>query len=233
MARGEYFEHSRWLKSEERRFLFSFLAALFKKHPSKKMLEQVLRLEIVPNLMVELDRLPHEKAKLIRQPLEQITLHWRDLSSEQELQLQREYASLFLIPDGISPYESLYLANKRRSMEKVRDMVRLFYENAGRPVKKTDLYPADHIAVELDFMAALISHERRRENLFPDPAIVQSGFMREHLGRWAPLLCGEIKSKAQPGMFYDGIARITGNLIELEKNILGIRGNTHKRPAEK
>lgn|GEM_PF-3056629 len=214
-----------WLDSREREYLYAFLSSAFRMPPPLNMLEKMLRSGITSGMTAVLKSISHAKAEQVGQALERILFKWKDVLVQQELQLQQEYAFLFLAPNEVSLFESDHLHSQPKHKEIARDMVRITYCIAGQ-FKRRNLFPADHIAVELDFIADLIGCAARRDNKYPDSTMAQYIFIREHLVRWVPLLCREIAIKGQPGMFYRQMANLTVNLIELDQIILGIRAET-------
>ncbi len=101
--------------------------------------------------------------------------------SERALEVQREYAMLFLLPNGVQPYESVYLdpAGLLKG-EPWRD-VREFYRRIGLSTDQGEKHPEDHIAVELGFMCVATSLEEKCKTT---AVSVEKQFMDEHLLLW-------------------------------------------------
>ncbi len=120
-----------------------------------------------------------------------------DDSSEE---IRRDFTSLFLGKDlHLSPYESLYnypLGDTPRLWGRATEEVQALYRAAGLMIdEEIDLIP-DHVSVELLFMSYLV------ENGFIEK---QRVFMEEHLHRWIPDYCDEVRKHAGT-TFYKEVA---------------------------
>lgn len=152
--------------------------------------------------------------------------------------LAEEYAALFLLPGGVSPYESVRL--KGRLCDEPEQKVREFYRGCGLVlVEERELF-ADHIGVELGFMAHLAGKESAAwESGDEEEAVrwlsLQMEFFIFHLGRWAfPFLDDMEKVVRHP--FYRMVAVLTRRFLEAEREELspGVRadtGGTTPRPG--
>jgi len=103
-----------------------------------------------------------------------------------------EYGRLFLGPGTLPcpPYGSMYLDGVVMGPSAL-DAVRR-YQDDGLKVHASWREPPDHIAVELGFMARLSAAYSRADDADEDADAarllrIQAEFLRDHLGRWAPL----------------------------------------------
>ncbi len=109
----------------------------------------------------------------------------------EELKYRVEYAHLFLLPEGVHPYESVYRGKKKLLMDKPWEEVRNFYRRVGVKKDKEELHPEDHISTELGFMSFLsyLILESLGEDKDVTPLVeLQVEFMENHLLQWVPQL---------------------------------------------
>jgi putative dimethyl sulfoxide reductase chaperone len=122
------------------------------------------------------------------------------LGEEKELQI--DFSRLFLGPFKVlaPPYGSVYLEEGRTTQgESTLDAIRLYQEEE----LKVDLKePADHIAIELEFMYYLTSKEieaienndLEKANLYLNK---QHSFIQRHLSKWIPEFTDLVISNAK------------------------------------
>jgi anaerobic sulfite reductase subunit A len=141
---------------------------------------------------------------------------------EARLELAVDYAKLFLGVGGKVPHpsESVYTCEDRYMMQYPSDEVLQMYWNAGADKVKEYPEPADHIAVELQFMAYLCRKiaealESDETNGVLTNLKMQKDFVNNHLVTWIPKLTQDILASSKID-FYRGIARITNRFIFLE-----------------
>lgn len=109
----------------------------------------------------------------------------------EELKFKVEYAHLFLLPEGVHPYESVYRGRKKLLMDKPWEEVRKFYRRVGAMKDKEELHPEDHISTELGFMSFMsyLTMESLTENKDITALVkLQVEFIEEHLLKWIPQL---------------------------------------------
>ena len=122
------------------------------------------------------------------------------------------------------------------NVKSVTITVEQFYRRAGMPVLDRCIEMADHLGLELEFMAALCRLEAELEDA-GDPAALercldlQRTFLEEHLSRWAPACCENVVRHARYG-FYKAIAHLTREFLGSEEARLGIREAQGARPCE-
>lgn len=129
-------------------------------------------------------------------------------------ELRVEYAHLFLLPEGVKPYESVYLGQKAILMQESWISVKKFYRDSGWALDRTaKRHPEDHISVELAFMAHLIENggQEAREELF----------YRQHLSAWAPQLFEDIM-KNKYAAFYKEVASYGQSFFHAEQSYFAL-----------
>ena len=95
-----------------------------------------------------------------------------------------------------------------------------FYRAFGLEVSEEQGERLDHIGTELEFMGFLAFKERYAgENHGEEKALIcedaQRKFLKEHLGKWAPLFLRLLRKKTARG-FYHALAAITDEFLAME-----------------
>jgi len=137
---------------------------------------------------------------------------------EDEKELQIDFSRLFVGPFKVlsPPYGSVYLEEgKAIQGESTLDVIRLYHEDNLQVDLKE---PADHIAIELEFMYYLASKEIEaienrdldRANLYLNK---QYSFIQRHLSKWIPEFTDSICANAKE-VFYKKIAIALNLMIE-------------------
>ncbi len=130
-------------------------------------------------------------------------------SANADLELRTEYARLMIMPNGVKPYESVYIGGEGLLMRESWLQVKEFYRRNGLVLDKPSLHPEDHAAVELAFMANLIESGADPEE--------QKLFFESHLGQWVPGLLKDIKKHCD-ARFYAEMASSGLEFLELEQS---------------
>jgi TorA maturation chaperone TorD len=135
--------------------------------------------------------------------------------------LTADYQRLFIGPNQLlaPPWESVYTMKERLLFGEPELTVRQIYQSVGLAVSTKE--PADHLLLELAFMARLCT--MANENL-PQPAKFlhkQQCFLRDHLLQWSAAWTADVIGNTQ-SEFWAGLAMITQgwlvyDLIELQK----------------
>lgn len=102
-----------------------------------------------------------------------------------------------------------------------------FYSAFGLEVSDDIRERPDHISTQLEFMHFLTYKETyARENHGKENAEIcreaQKTFLREHLGRWAPIFLERLLGKAERG-FYKELAQLTRKFLRFEARFLDIK----------
>lgn len=122
--------------------------------------------------------------------------------------LRVEYAHLFLMPEGVKAYESVYRRNDGLMMQEPWEKVRAFYLKHGLKIEGDKSHPEDHASVELAFMAILIENE--------ETEAVQKVFFDQHLSCWLPKLFSDIEKNPYAN-FYQMVAKYGEDFLRQEK----------------
>lgn len=133
-------------------------------------------------------------------------------------ELRTDHAQLFVGPFELSapPYESTYVDDPDRVMTEATVAVEGKYRRAGFDVAIDE--PADHVAVELEFVyvlalqecEALVSGDREKA---AEAIEQQYEFLAEHLGRWVSEFATNVREHATTD-FYRELADETQSFVE-------------------
>ena len=148
-----------------------------------------------------------------------------DFASEDVSALQHrlavDYTQLFHAPanpaERVSPYEGLFTGVDDSLGESRTDAVRHFMGDVGFEVAEGAGEMADHISVELAFLAELTRREAEARTagdieLANVAADVARRFLAAHPARWAGDFAGKVEARAQTP-FYAAMARLLGEVL--------------------
>jgi len=85
----------------------------------------------------------------------------------------------------------------------------------------------DHIGIELEFMHFLTykeayAHQHHSEEQAQICVDAQQKFLREHLGRWAPVLARMLRRQTRHGV-YGALAALLEDFLSVDCGYLGVR----------
>ncbi|RQD67380.1 MAG: hypothetical protein D5S00_10515 [Tindallia sp. MSAO_Bac2] len=127
--------------------------------------------------------------------------------------LRVEYAHLFLMPEGVKAYESVYRTKDGLMMQEPWERVRSFYLKHGLRLEGEKTHPEDHASVELAFMALLIENKETEK--------VQKEFFKQHISCWMPKLFEDMKGNPYAD-FYNNVALYGDSFLQQEtKRLVG------------
>ncbi|MBI2876995.1 MAG: molecular chaperone TorD family protein [Candidatus Tectomicrobia bacterium] len=155
-------------------------------------------------------------------------LGWLEGWSLEELQAEHRRIFGHTISQECPPYETQYgTENLFQQTHQLGDIAG-FYRAFGLETSEKVAERADHLGLELEFMGFLAykeAHARRHPGSTLEQVTVcqeaQRKFLKEHLGRWAPLFTVLLKKKAREG-FYWGLALLLEVFISYEEHYLGV-----------
>jgi putative dimethyl sulfoxide reductase chaperone len=145
---------------------------------------------------------------------------------EAEKELQIEFSKLFVGPFKVlaSPYGSVYLEEGNTAHgDSTLDVIKIYQEeNLQVDLKE----PADHIAIELEFMYYLASKEieaienndLENANLYLNK---QYSFIQRHLSQWIPEFTNSIISNTK-NEFYKKMATALNLMIKEEHSLINL-----------
>ncbi len=194
--------------ARERSGLYGFLTEVFRAEPSPGLLHRIRDPQFAELLEATGANLGEELA-----------CRREDVLLEE---LAVEYTHLFLGPGRhVRPYAATYLDGAGASLcGPATVWARDFMEHAGFAPTPEHRDLADHVSVELEFMARMTAREAVATEAGDAAAIaacrgIQKAFLEDHLGRWLPSFCGQVVERAQLS-FYRDLARLTGDFLDSE-----------------
>ena len=115
-----------------------------------------------------------------------------------------EYTRLFVGPAALPapPWESVYTSHGRLVMQPSTLEVRSAYHKCGFEPALCRRVPDDHVALELDFMAALAkealeARQRADAKGARDALAASAQFLQEHLGVWVQEFADALRGKGR------------------------------------
>lgn len=143
--------------------------------------------------------------------------------------IQAEFTRVFghTISKECPPYETQYGSNHIFQQTQGLADIAGFYRAFGLEVSQEVKERPDHVSLELEFMYFLAYKEAyARSNHGPEEMDIcrkaQESFLREHLGRWAPVFVRLLARKAEHG-FYKELADLTAAFLDSEVKALGVK----------
>lgn len=136
-----------------------------------------------------------------------------------QLELAADFCDLFLKSDRDSalPYASMYIGKTGLLNDApAKEMEELMLKH-GVAVDEALNEPADHIAIELDFLGNLIirSNELEQERHLEEALTEQEQVIRQHILSWTPKFAAKCQTLDQFG-FYSAVAALTVAFLELD-----------------
>jgi len=180
-----------------RKAMYAFLGNIFLNNPPLQFLRDVYEGEEIPLP-------PHSE---IIEGIKAIREYASKFENFEEFvrEVKAEYAELFAGPEAkILPYQSAYEGENPYGYVTLR--IRDWFFKAGYELKLNEA--ADHIGVELLFMAELSSKEGLR---------IQAEFLENELLKWVFSFCKDLERYSK---FYGGIAKILRGFIKMEKVVI-------------
>jgi TorA maturation chaperone TorD len=207
--------------------VYRFLGTLLTESLSIKSLSRILNGETVLHL----------KALFPDQEVHQVLEELIDDFSQGNLtaeDIMLDFEALLRVPGPayIYPYESSYLSRKKREDRMqwgtlngppARSAQRL-YQNENLSVRSELADFADHIGVELEFMAQMCRKVAKAlqtgdQKTATEKREKQKHFFQEHLLNWPEDLAKEMRTKAET-IFYRCLADLLSNFLDMEKRLL-------------
>lgn len=133
-------------------------------------------------------------------------------------ELAEEYTALFILPGGVSPYESVRL--KGLLCQDPEWKVREFYKRFGVVMREGSSIFSDHIGLEFDFMSYLAGKESAALSAKDEEDAsgwqeVQREFFKDHINKWVHVLLDEL-DRCALYPFYREVAVLTRRFMNIE-----------------
>lgn len=139
------------------------------------------------------------------------------------LELAADFCELFLTTDttGALPYASMYIGKaKLLNDQPAKDMETLM-QSKGIDVKEGFNEPADHVAIELDFLGNMIIRSNELEKLdhINEALLEQKEFIESYLLSWLPQFSEKCIKLDEFG-FYSSVTEVLVNFCNLDRSYL-------------
>ncbi|NOH71110.1 molecular chaperone TorD [Vibrio pectenicida] len=205
--------------NEQRAEVYWWLSSLLAQELSQEKLEQYHSTQI-RSFLAGLGETPHLQPRIQRFVDALNRLLDRN---DAQLELAADFCNLFLKSDKDSalPYASIYIGQSGLLNDKpAKDMENLMVKH-GITVSKNINEPADHIAIELDFLGHLIicSNQLGKQQDMEASLLEQGQFIQQHLLTWVPLFNNKCQILDTFG-FYASISALLLAFIELDHSYL-------------
>ena len=191
---------------------FRLLSACFYEPEKQMFLEENLCLNL-SDLLKPLDLLASTDSQKMQNAL---------LESDEKA-LIIDHAALFIGPFELSapPYGSVYLEAENQVMGTSTFQIKQIYEDANLRIDQKE--PADHIAIELEFMSYLFGLEIKaiqKSNKKEQSRIqsLQKSFFQTYLNSWTPDFCQKIETNAETD-FYKLLASVLRQFVNEMSNL--------------
>ncbi|TKF24105.1 molecular chaperone TorD [Vibrio genomosp. F6] len=136
-----------------------------------------------------------------------------------QLELSADYCDLFLKSDKnvALPYASMYIGKQGLLNDVPAQEMAALMSKHGIAVSESLNEPADHIAIELDFLGNLIirSNELEQEKHLDDALIEQESFIQTHILSWIPQFSAKCDQYDEFG-FYASVAQVLVAFCQLD-----------------
>lgn len=136
-----------------------------------------------------------------------------------QLELSADYCDLFLKSDknAALPYVSMYIGKQGLLNDVPAQEMAALMSKHGIAVSESLNEPADHIAIELDFLGNLIirSNELEQEKHLDDALIEQESFIQTHILSWIPQFSAKCDQYDEFG-FYASVAQVLVAFCQLD-----------------
>lgn len=137
-------------------------------------------------------------------------------------QVASEYARIFVGPTALPapPWESVYRDKKRLLMTATTLSVREYYKACGYEAQLRQHVPDDHLAIELDFLAAL-AQETLDACAAGDEEVAQrtfdtgTAFAKAHLALWAGNFAADLRDR-DGSCFYCALADALASFVSVD-----------------
>lgn len=225
--------------------IYAFLSRIFAKEVDGETLNTIIAVQPTIGLLAsshETEEL-NEGSRLLQDFISQVKALKGKEKEDLIRDLRTEYATLFLAVGVMwSPRrmkkkhllvcESAYPAQVSDMLEHKHEiyygrpfrLVKDAYSRSGFEKRKDFLEPEDHVAVELDFMANLcrqthLSLDEKNLERASRYLKLQKEFLRDHLLRWVPTLCEDMKDAGESKL-YQALAYLTKGFISMEEQLV-------------
>ena len=204
---------------EDRHSTYGFLSQVYQAELPAVVLEPVLRTLSQPAPMAA-DAGPESPGQALLHDFA-VRVQGTDIA-QVAADLAAEYVAIFFVSwrRRVAPYESVYTSKDHAMMQEASLELAALYTRKGLLKDERFVEPADHIALELAFMAFLCKQALDAARVgnaakVRDSLTEQAQFLRLHLLNWIPAFCRDLEQTTTSD-FYRGIAKLTAEHLATE-----------------
>ncbi|QBY03818.1 molecular chaperone TorD [Thalassotalea sp. HSM 43] len=201
---------------EIRATIFWWFSTLLSKELSKEQFNAYINQQGATLLdQLALEPLLAKSVSAIKQSLAKLNIH-----KHPYIECKVEFSQLFLMDNknGAPPYASIYLSNEELMFQQAHDEMVALLKKQGLAVIEDFNEPADHIAIQLDYLGNLVLSSLNA----PDPkraSAEQLEFIQHRVLNWLPLLLDKM-SRCDNSGFYQGICQLLYKYLLLDVSLL-------------
>jgi TorA-specific chaperone len=144
-------------------------------------------------------------------------------AGDQRLELAADYAQTYLRDDRNSalPYASLYLSDEKLVYQQAQNEMTALLRQEGLAVDDALGEPADHIAVQLDYLGNLVLRDAGQSDAgeYRENLNLQLAFIDDRLRNWVPRFV-QRSQRVQDADFYPAINDLFGAYLERDRDFL-------------
>lgn len=205
--------------NEQRAEIYWWMSSLFARELTEQDIEQYRGGDMV-TFLSGLAMTPE-----LKQPVEAFRDALARLESREDAQLElaADFCGLFLSTpkSGALPYASMYVGESGLMNDKPAQDMNKLMEEYGIAQRKEFNEPADHLAVELDFMGNLIIMANQQGSQEQAEPLMQAqfDFINTMLLNWLPAFAAEAKQRDQFG-FYAAATQVLIAFCHLDAQFL-------------
>lgn len=205
--------------NEQRAEIYWWLSSLFAKELTSEDLEHYQSYEI----RTFLDGLAQTPE--LSKPMENVKTSLNQLMDREEAQLElaADFCGLFLSTpkSGALPYASMYVGKTGLLNDKPAQDMNALMSEYGISQRKEFNEPADHLAIQLDFLGNLIirTNEQEKPELAEELMQAQLAFLKQHLLNWLPAFAKDCQERDKFG-FYAAVSHLLLAFCQLDETFL-------------
>ncbi|WED20755.1 molecular chaperone TorD [Vibrio sp. JC009] len=206
--------------NEKRAEIYWWLSSLFAKELTQKELDAYQ----TPEIRSFLSGLGENE--ILKPSVDRLTDALNRLQDREDAQLElaADFCDLFLKSDkgGALPYASLYIGDSGLLNDKPAQEMAELMQKKGIAIQEGLNEPADHIALELDFLGNMIIRSNELEKLehINDALIEQKAFIEKYMLSWFPQFSEKCQKFDEFG-FYASVAAFLVDFCKLDCTYLG------------
>ena len=198
--------------NEQRASLYWWFATLLTKELSKEQLAHYFTGEGL-ELLNQLEQEPCFSEAVLKIKAALVTIM---AIKQPSLELAADFSQLFLTDakKGAPPYASVYLSETGQLFEKPHQEMLALFKSEGLMIDPNFKEPADHLAIQLDYLGNLIIKEGK------DNSQAQTDFINNQLLSWLPPFVDATKRVSNSG-FYQGVCQLL--LLFIKQDITSLK----------